>query len=454
MALFYVQRGAIRPVVSLAPNWGNIIQGDPVTLMCNCRISAGDISDPITLNVTNTYLILQRPPSAIYEGDPLTLRCHHNKDYWGFETQFYKDNKEIKSQVTDSEFHVDKVDLNTTGHYRCTKQISSPDYSDYTESSDEFSVSVKELFPPPEIKVTPYRVKEGGDMTVTCDTRPDPLRGGTKLQFAFYRDGRNVQEFNVSDTYRVRSAQLEDSGNYTCEVKTVSGTVKKMSDGFYIIIIKSEYLKPGLSSSLFFVGNATKNELFNFGSIVFTKLYFTSTTQHGVGHRGHTSIAIQLFCSPKIKVTPWMVIEGGSMAVTCDTRLNYPRGGTKLRFAFYRDGRTVQEFSESKKYRVRSAQLEDSGDYTCEVMTASDTVKKMGNKFKIQIYSRTFFISVLTLAVVGGLLLIVLSAGLIWRCKKRKESSASSQELPQERIAMGNNVIINMEGYLVLFKDI
>ncbi|XP_073465504.1 high affinity immunoglobulin gamma Fc receptor I-like [Aquarana catesbeiana] len=70
-------------------------------------------------------------------------------------------------------------------------------------------------------------------MTMRCETRLDPLRGGTELYFAFYRDGRTVRGYNVSDTYRVRSSQLEDSGKYTCEVRTASETVKKMSDGFH-----------------------------------------------------------------------------------------------------------------------------------------------------------------------------------------------------------------------------
>ncbi|XP_040188144.1 Fc receptor-like A [Rana temporaria] len=68
-------------------------------------------------------------------------------------------------------------------------------------------------------------------MTVRCDTRLDPLRGGIELHFAFYRDGRTVQEFSVSDNHRV-----EDSGNYTCEVRTASDTVRKMSDEIYIHI--------------------------------------------------------------------------------------------------------------------------------------------------------------------------------------------------------------------------
>ncbi|XP_073466543.1 high affinity immunoglobulin gamma Fc receptor I-like [Aquarana catesbeiana] len=136
--------GAIRPVVTFTPNWGNVLQGDDVTLRCElpstvpeeprtyhwykdgrtthrdeqilqikssaerdsgdyqCRINTDDISDPVTLNVTNRYVLLQRPPSAIYEGDPLTLRCHHNKDFIGFQTRFYKNNEEIKSEFPDS----------------------------------------------------------------------------------------------------------------------------------------------------------------------------------------------------------------------------------------------------------------------------------------------------------------------------------------------------------------
>ncbi|PIO22788.1 hypothetical protein AB205_0091150 [Aquarana catesbeiana] len=77
-------------------------------------------------------------------------------------------------------------------------------------------------------------------MTVRCDTRLDLLRGGTELHFAFYRDGWTVQEYNVSDTYRVQSAQQEDSGNYTCEVRMevrmTNDTMRKMSAGLYIQI--------------------------------------------------------------------------------------------------------------------------------------------------------------------------------------------------------------------------
>ncbi|PIO34196.1 hypothetical protein AB205_0153370, partial [Aquarana catesbeiana] len=270
--------GAIKPVVTFTPNWGNIIFYDNVTLTCDvpstvpeeprtyhwykdkrpipgdqqrlhitssrmedrgdyqCRTIGGDISDPVFLNVTRNFVILQRPPSVIYEGDPLTLRCHHVKDLIGMNTKFYKDDQEIKSSESDSTFHIPYIMMSQSGLYKCTKQIQHYDRTYMMERSDVSFISVKEPFSPPEIKVIPSRVIEGDEMTVRCDTRLDPLRGGTKLHFAFYRDGRTVRGYNVSDTYRVRSSQLEDSGNYTCEVRMRSDTVRKMSDEIYIQI--------------------------------------------------------------------------------------------------------------------------------------------------------------------------------------------------------------------------
>ncbi|KAM5129468.1 Fc receptor-like B [Mantella aurantiaca] len=167
-------------------------------------------------------------------------------------------------------------------------------------------------------------------MEVTCDSRP--LESGTELQFAFYRDGWPVREFGVSDTYRVQSDHLEDSGNYTCEVRGTPDTVRMISDWFYIQI--------------------------------------------------H-----ELFSPPEIRVTPHRVIDGRDMTVRCDTKLDALRAGTELQFAFYRDGWTVREFNGSYTYRVQSTQLEDSGNYTCEVRTANDTLRMMSNGLHIQIHS-------------------------------------------------------------------
>ncbi|XP_077319557.1 Fc receptor-like B [Lithobates pipiens] len=460
--------GAIKPVVTFTPNWGNILRGDSVTLTCDvpstvpeeprtyhwykdkrpipgvqqrlhiigssvgrdsgdyqCRTIGGDISDPVFLNVTYNHVILQRPPSAIYEGDPLTLRCHHRRFYNSTNTKFYKDDQEIKPSESDSTFHIPNITRSQSGRYKCTKQIHRYDRRYGIERSDESFISVKELFSPPEIEVTPSRIIEGNEMTVRCDTRRDPLRGGTELHFAFYRDGRTVRGYDVSDTYRVPSSQLEDSGKYTCEVRTASGTVRKMSDGLYIQIY--ELFSPPeikvtpsrvIGGDEMTVRCATRLGSLRGGTELHFAFYRDGRTVRGydvsdtyrvpssqLEDSGNYTCEVrkrsgsvrkrseglyiqihELFSPPKIKVPPARVIEGDEMTVRCDTRRDPLRGGTELLFAFYRDGRTVRGYDVSDTYRVPSSQLEDSGNYTCEVRTRSQTVRKMSDGIYIQIY--------------------------------------------------------------------
>ncbi|OCT69419.1 hypothetical protein XELAEV_180407325mg, partial [Xenopus laevis] len=86
------------------------------------------------------------------------------------------------------------------------------------------------LFSKPGISVYMWYLYEGDHMTITCDTKLSPHRETTELQFVFYRNGHNVQGFSLSNQYGVPSAQLEDSGKYTCEVQTPSDSVRKTSD--------------------------------------------------------------------------------------------------------------------------------------------------------------------------------------------------------------------------------
>ncbi|KAE8588666.1 hypothetical protein XENTR_v10022678 [Xenopus tropicalis] len=218
-----------------------------------------------------------------------------------------------------------------SGSYSCQTKLHDKDQGiTITYTSAEEHVSVTELFSPPQIKVSADQVTEGDHMTITCDTELSPHRETTELQFAFYRNGHNVQGFNSSNQYGVLSAQLEDSGNYTCEVQTPTGSVRKRSNMTHIHIQ-------------------------------------------------------ELFSSPQIKVRPDQVTEGDHMNITCDTELSPHRETTELQFAFYRNGHNVQGFSLSNQYGVPSAQLEDSGKYTCEVQTPTGSVRKRSNMAHIHI---------------------------------------------------------------------
>ncbi|OCT66592.1 hypothetical protein XELAEV_18042845mg [Xenopus laevis] len=295
-----------------------------------CETGTNVKSDSIRLDFRPGWLILQVPP-VVHEGDSLSLRCHSRSRSIARNPVFYKDNKIIKSPVSGSVLHIGRVDVTTSGTYKCVKEIlfyylSGKRYRFYR---DERYITVQEMFTIPQINMIPDQVIEGDHMTITCDTKLSPRRATTELQFVFYRNGHNVQGFSSSNQYGVPSAQLEDSGNYTCEVQTSSGSVRKRSNMEHIHIQ-------------------------------------------------------ELFPVPQIKVSPDQVTEGDHMTITCDTKLSPHRETTELQFAFYRNGHNVQGFSSSKQYGVPSAQLEDSGNYICEVQTPTGSVRKRSNVLHIQ----------------------------------------------------------------------
>ncbi|XP_040188607.1 Fc receptor-like protein 5 [Rana temporaria] len=392
-----------------------------------CSVKSGIYSNPVRLHViSGDYLILQAP-SDIIEGDSLSLRCHNWPKYKARGVKyFYKDNE--LSGSTDDILHIPNVNTSMSGTYKCEKYFDFF-FQDKWKSAEKY-IYVQDLFSAPEIKNYLNSVREGDPTTFTCNTKRNPLRGGTDLHFAFYRDGRTVRGYNVSDTYRVRSFQLEDSGKYTCEVRTVSDTVRKMSDGIYIHIhglltlqtpsdvIEGDNLSLRCHSEQKYETGKTiyyyKNEK-TFNST--GDLYIPNVTTAASGryhcakyfrdiktwiYTAVTFISVkELFPTPEIQTSPSSVQEGDEMMVTCHTTLNPLRGDTELHFAFHRDGRTVREFGISNTYRdgrtvrgyyvsdtyrVPSSQLKDSGNYTCEVRTASDTVRKMSNEINIQIY--------------------------------------------------------------------
>ncbi|OCT69400.1 hypothetical protein XELAEV_18040715mg [Xenopus laevis] len=302
-----------------------------------CQAGANKRSDQFKMDVRTGWLLLQAPP-YVHEGDSLSLRCHSGSDNDGRNIAFYKDNKTIQLPVTGSALQVGIVNVKASGTYRCEKEIYS--HYGYRMLTASEPVAVSELFSAPQLRVTSYSITEGDHMTITCDTKLSPHRETTELQFVFYRNGHNVQGFSLSNQYGVPSAQLEDSGNYTCEVQTSTGSVRKRSSEEHIHIQ-------------------------------------------------------ELFPYPLIKVSSDQVTEGDHMTITCDTKLSLHRETTELQFVFYRNGHNVQGFSLSNQYGVPSAQLEDSGNYTCEVQTPTGSVRKRSNMTHIQIQGQHEYLPLL-----------------------------------------------------------
>ncbi|XP_041429468.1 Fc receptor-like A [Xenopus laevis] len=172
-------------------------------------------------------------------------------------------------------------------------------------------ISLLELFSVPNITASSDPVTEGAEMSLDCVIKGSQQKGTSsgRLQFAFYRDGRVLQNFTTFSTYQVFPVQMKDSGEYSCEVRTSTNGETKMSNT--------------------------------------------------------VSIRIQeLFSSPEIKVTPHTVTPGENLSIKCSTVSKSDT--TKLRFRFYKDNVLVQNENLSNNYYVKSVQLKDSGNYSCD----------------------------------------------------------------------------------------
>ncbi|OCT69302.1 hypothetical protein XELAEV_18040617mg, partial [Xenopus laevis] len=283
----------VRPVVSFSPNWATIAKNDSITLICNvsstsllnqryswykdnerikgeewsfrienaeeknrgnyqCQTGTSERSDPVTLNVTNYRVILQAPPS-VDEGDQLTLRCY-TPNYKAKYTTFYKDNVNISSSPTDTVTLDASVGM--TGTYKCITLLQLyPDHyhpyisADIVITIQDCLLSIPERFSIPEIRANNNSLQEGDLLNISCHTVLNPARANTELQFAFYRNGHNVQGFHSSNHYTIQSARPQDSGNYSCHTAAPSVNVTKGSKQL-TIYIEGEYEVPGKDALL------------------------------------------------------------------------------------------------------------------------------------------------------------------------------------------------------------
>ncbi|XP_071972423.1 high affinity immunoglobulin gamma Fc receptor I-like [Engystomops pustulosus] len=366
--------GAVaRPEVTFTPNWGKVFTGESIIITCvvestvenpiifwykngnqwkidkqmftidytkiedtgdyQCRAPTGDVSEIVRLEVAYSYLILQ-VPSSVYEGDDVFLRCYSWPGFSLRRTLFYKDQSAFLPSDGGNGLLLSNFKKDMAGKYKCVKKDEQTAIATY---SDETFIHVRDLFSDPKLVVTPNPTLEGDEMTLVCYTNLSLLRQATKLLFAFYRKGQNVQFFTHFNKYSIRSVLIEDSDKYSCMVKTSPSNVRKESPVLYVQV--------------------------------------------------H-----ELFSNPVIETEPNQTIEGDRMTLTCDTSLTKHREITELLFAFYMNGLKVQSFNSSNKYLIPSIQLEDSGNYSCEVKTSRKNVRKKSQEMNIQVQANIAYL--------------------------------------------------------------
>lgn len=93
--------------------------------------------------------------------------------------------------------------------------------------------------------------------------------------------------------------------------------------------------------------------------------------------------SLELFSPPEIWGSPYPLLEGDLMTLTCLTRLSPYRQSTELEFAFYKDD-YIREGNSGNKYVISSVDLGDSGNYQCGAFTRNG-VRKFSYKKYIQV---------------------------------------------------------------------
>lgn len=165
-----------KPVLTLHPPWTTIFKGERVTLRCDgyhplllelrpistlwylghvllpshkksievqapgvyrCQTRGAPVSDPIHLSVSNDWLILQVPYAAVFEGEPLVMRCRGWYDKVVYKLHYYHDGQAVRYFHSSTNYTVLQARASDSGHYQCSGTMRIP-----VESAPMFSSKV------------------------------------------------------------------------------------------------------------------------------------------------------------------------------------------------------------------------------------------------------------------------------------------------------------------------
>lgn len=94
----------------------------------------------------------------------------------------------------------------------------------------------------------------------------------------------------------------------------------------------------------------------------------------------------ELFPSPVLKALPSSEPqEGGSVTLSCQTKLSLQRSASRLLFSFYKDGRPLSIRGVSSELQIPKASEEHSGSYWCEAATEDRQVWKQSPQLEIRV---------------------------------------------------------------------
>ncbi|XP_058716387.1 Fc receptor-like protein 3 [Poecile atricapillus] len=179
--------------------------------------------------------VLQVPAGPLLEGDTVTLRCRGRRDKPVSGVRFYHGEKDLGEPLWGSELSLSPLRLQHSGQYRCGAW-GNRWFSRMWLQSEPVSVTVHELFPVPVLEA-PAELLAGSPLNLSCLSSRSPLRPLTPLVHRFYRDGRELGGPQGSPQLLLPALGLSGSGNYSCEVQSQGGAVRKSSAPLRVTVL-------------------------------------------------------------------------------------------------------------------------------------------------------------------------------------------------------------------------
>ncbi|XP_071435579.1 Fc receptor-like A isoform X2 [Pithys albifrons albifrons] len=245
-----VLTGAQTIQLLLEPPWMPAVLWTQVILTCQGSATPGATTwykdgkrwwqkgpDRFSVTDSGTYkctLVLQVPARALLEGDTVTLRCRCSWHSPITEIRFYNEKKGLQS-FEGTELTLSPLQLHHSGCYHCRAKVVIG-FSQWWKESAPVTVTVHELFPVPVLE-GPTEPTEGSPLNLSCLSTPSHLRPQAPLLHLFYRDGVLVGGPQGSSHLWLPAVGVSHSGNYTCEVRSELGAVRKSSSQLCVTVL-------------------------------------------------------------------------------------------------------------------------------------------------------------------------------------------------------------------------
>ncbi|XP_039599752.1 hemicentin-1-like [Polypterus senegalus] len=277
----------------------------------------------------NTALILKPQQTLIFEGDVMTLSCEVKDSpaagwrFWWFTNSNKSSIPTIcKDGSRESKCTIQSVTLSYTAEYWCRAGRGEPPF--YLNSSRPVVLQVHVAFDKPVLSpLTQWSVWIGQPISLHCKTQLKNTAQRGHLRYRFYRNGTVWTQPGSQETLTISSAEISDTGLYSCEVEAMGTNVKKQSD----------------------------------------------------------TVNVRVTDRPKLFLTmrpSWQTVYyGETVTLSCQMNIDIPG----LQYQWYKDGKrslapyAVGHIVESHIYTISAIVWSDQGEYKCQAHTGKPSIQ-------------------------------------------------------------------------------